>query len=46
MVMSLLLNEGDSVLVERFTYSHMVENVINFRGCAVGRCKVPFYQSG
>lgn len=32
MVMSLLLNEGDSVLVERFTYSHVVENVINFRG--------------
>ena len=30
MVLSLLLNEGDSLLVERFTYSHLVDNVINF----------------
>ena len=31
-VISLLLNEGDSVLVEKYTYSHLIDNVINFEG--------------
>ena len=35
-VISLLMNEGDSVLVEKYTYSHLVDNVINFRGYACG----------
>ena len=33
-VISLLMNEGDSVLVERYTYSHLIDNVINFKGYA------------
>ena len=33
-MISLLMNEGDSVLVERYTYSHLIDNVINFKGCA------------
>lgn len=37
MVMSLLLNRGESILVERYTYSHAIENVINFRGCVTLR---------
>ncbi len=31
-MISLLLNEGDSVLVEKYTYSHLIDNVINFEG--------------